>query len=223
MSVLSEMVSHRTESFIMVAEQDRFANGTSFQTLLDYDGGRSHQNDATAVHEGCGRFCQASFWFASCIDPEQTASSKRVCSTQAGSTSSTLGRRRRESVWSHDCRKAQVASRVLEMHGEIGVQCSGIRWRSGATIAEADDGSSESINADLQRLEEDDRAASVLLDDADFLQGADLDIVFLAGDCEGLEAWRQLTEQYELRMITRFVRKLMPILSHFKATRPNAT
>ena len=44
-------------------------------------------------------------------------------------------------------------------------------------------------------------------------KGAALNIVFLAGDSEGLEAWRQLTEKYEPNMRTRFAGQLMSILS----------
>ena len=45
-------------------------------------------------------------------------------------------------------------------------------------------------------------------------KGAALNTVFLAGDSEGLEAWRQLTEKYEPKMRTRFARHLMTILSY---------
>ena len=44
-------------------------------------------------------------------------------------------------------------------------------------------------------------------------KGAALNIVFLAGDSESLEAWRQLTEKYMPKMRTRFARQLMSILS----------
>ena len=45
-------------------------------------------------------------------------------------------------------------------------------------------------------------------------KSAALDIVFLAGDSEGLEAWRQLTEKYEPKVRTRFAGQLMSILSY---------
>ena len=63
-------------------------------------------------------------------------------------------------------------------------------------------------------LEEDDRAASAQLywNDAHDLQGAALNIVFLAGDSEGFEAKRQLTEKYEPKMRTRYAGQLMSIL-----------
>ena len=38
-------------------------------------------------------------------------------------------------------------------------------------------------------------------------------IAFLAGDSDGLEAWRQLTETYEPKVRKRFARQLMSILS----------
>ena len=37
--------------------------------------------------------------------------------------------------------------------------------------------------------------------------------MFLAGDSEGLEAWRQLTEKYEPKMRTHFSSQLVSILS----------
>ena len=56
-------------------------------------------------------------------------------------------------------------------------------------------------------LEENDRAASTQLFWMMLMicnGGALSSIVFLAGNSEGLEAWRQLTEKYELKMRTRF-------------------
>ena len=44
-------------------------------------------------------------------------------------------------------------------------------------------------------------------------KGAALNIVFLAGDSQFLEAWRQPTEKYEPKMRTRFAGQLMSILS----------
>ena len=44
-------------------------------------------------------------------------------------------------------------------------------------------------------------------------KGAALKTVFLTGDSEGLEAWRQLTEKYDPKMRTRFAGQLMSILS----------
>ena len=64
-------------------------------------------------------------------------------------------------------------------------------------------------------LEEDDRAASAQLHWMMLMicTGAALNIVFPAGDREGLEAWRQLTEKYEPKMRTRFAGQLMSVLS----------
>ena len=64
-------------------------------------------------------------------------------------------------------------------------------------------------------LEEDDRAASAQLYWMMLMicKRAALNIVFLAGDSKGLEAWRQLTEKYEPKMRTRFAGELMSILS----------
>ena len=64
-------------------------------------------------------------------------------------------------------------------------------------------------------LEEDNRAASAQLRKMMLMicKGA-LNIVFLAGDSEGLEAWRHLTDKYEPKMMrTRFAGQLMSILS----------
>ena len=44
-------------------------------------------------------------------------------------------------------------------------------------------------------------------------KGATLNIVFLAGDSEDFEGWRQLTEKYEPKMRTRLAGQLMSILS----------
>ena len=64
-------------------------------------------------------------------------------------------------------------------------------------------------------LEENDRAASAQLYWMMLMicKGAALNIVFLAGDSEGLEAWRQVTEKYEPKMRTRFAGQLISILS----------
>ena len=44
-------------------------------------------------------------------------------------------------------------------------------------------------------------------------KGAALNTVFLAGDSEGLAAWRQMTEKYEPKIGTRLAGQLMSILS----------
>ena len=64
-------------------------------------------------------------------------------------------------------------------------------------------------------LDDEDRAASAQLYWMMLMicKGAALNTVFLAGDSEGLEAWRQLTEKYE-PMRTRFAGRLMSILSY---------
>ena len=64
-------------------------------------------------------------------------------------------------------------------------------------------------------LEDDDRAASTQLCWMTLMicKGAALNTVSMAGDSEGLEAWRQLTEKYEPKMRTRFAGQLMSILS----------
>ena len=60
-------------------------------------------------------------------------------------------------------------------------------------------------------LEDDDRAASAQLHWMMLMicKGAALNTVFLAGDSEGPEAWRQLTEKYEPKMRTRCAGQLM--------------
>ena len=73
----------------------------------------------------------------------------------------------------------------------------GVRWRSGATSAEADGECPEGApipNATI--LDDDDRAASAQLYwmMVTICKGAAPNTVFLAGDSEGLEASRQLTE-----------------------------
>ena len=44
-------------------------------------------------------------------------------------------------------------------------------------------------------------------------KGVALNTVFLAGDSEGLEAWRQLIEKHEPKVRTRFAGQLMSVLS----------
>ena len=64
-------------------------------------------------------------------------------------------------------------------------------------------------------MDENDRAASTQLYwmMLTICKGTALNIVFLAGDSEGLQAWRQLSEKYEPKMRTRFAGQLMSILS----------
>ena len=70
------------------------------------------------------------------------------------------------------------------------------------------------LNATI--IDDDDRAASAQLYWMMLMicKGAGFDTVFLAGDSEGLDAWRQLTEKYEPEMRTRFAGQLMSILSY---------
>ena len=71
-------------------------------------------------------------------------------------------------------------------------------------------------------LKDEDRTASAQLYWMMFMicKGSPLNIVLLAGDSEGLEASRQLTEKYEPKMRTSLAGACC---SHFKATRPNAS
>ena len=64
-------------------------------------------------------------------------------------------------------------------------------------------------------LEDDDRAASAQLYwmMPMICRGAALNTMFLAGDNEGLEAWRHLTEKCEPKMRTRFAGQLVSILT----------
>ena len=110
------------------------------------------------------------------------------------------------------------SQRLLEKLGEFsGAQDAWRDWSTafkgcaGAAVqtsAEADGGRCEGGSADPKC--HDAGAGSVgtaLLNDAHDLQGckgAALNIVFLARDSEGLEAWRQLTEKHEPKMKTRF-------------------
>ena len=65
-------------------------------------------------------------------------------------------------------------------------------------------------------IDDNDRAASAQLHCMMLMicDCAALNTVFLAGDSEGLEAWRQLTEKYEPKMRTWFAGQLMSILSY---------
>ena len=65
-------------------------------------------------------------------------------------------------------------------------------------------------------LDDDDRAAWAQLCKMMLMiwKGVALNTMFLAGDSEDLEAWRQLTKKYESKMRTRFAGQLMSILSY---------
>ena len=127
-----------------------------------------------------------------------------------------VGRRRREC--GHTA--AGKAGRVLgcSRHGAR-LECSvqGVRWRSGATSAEADGGGCESGSTDPKHHDPGGRrpgsVGTALVDGALVCKGAALNVVILAGGGEGLEAWRQLTEKYEPKMTGRFAGQLMSILS----------
>ena len=82
----------------------------------------------------------------------------------------------------------------------------GVRWHIDTTSAEADVQCREGNRANPTILDDDDRAAPAQLCWMMLMiyKGAALNTVFLAGDSEGLEAWRQLTEKYEPKMRTRF-------------------
>ena len=69
------------------------------------------------------------------------------------------------------------------------------------------------VNAAIS--DDSDRAASAQLYRMLLLicQGAALNIVLLAGDGEGLEAWRRMSEKYEPKMRTLFAEQVMSILS----------
>ena len=121
-----------------------------------------------------------------------------------------VARRRRELTCV--CCGSQATSQRRKTRGETVFK--GVRWRSGATTAEAAKAGTPTPNATI--LEEEDRSASAQLFWVMLMicKGAALNTVFLAGDSEGLEAWRQLTEKYEPKMRTRFAGQLMSILSH---------
>ena len=65
-------------------------------------------------------------------------------------------------------------------------------------------------------VDDEDQAASAQLHWTMLMicKGAALKTVFLAGDSEGLEAWRQLTDKYEPKMRTRFAGQLMSSVSY---------
>ena len=103
------------------------------------------------------------------------------------------GHRRRESVWTHACWESQTTSRVLKIVARLEYCAQGIRGRSGATSAEAEGGRCEGGSTDPKRHDSGGRLSGSVgaaqLDDAHDCKGAALNIVILAGDSEGLEAW----------------------------------
>ena len=125
-----------------------------------------------------------------------------------------VGRRRRESVWTRVCWGSQVTSQERKTRGETGAQCPR-RWCSDTTSAEADVAKATEPTPNATIIDDEDRALSAELYWMMLMicKGAALNIVFLAGDSEGFEAWRQPTEKYEPKMRTQFAGKLMSILS----------
>ena len=119
-----------------------------------------------------------------------------------------------------------VDTRLLEKPGDSGAQDAWRDWsavlkgHAGAAVprlqklmTEAGKATTPIFNATI--LEEDDRAASAQLYwmMLTICKGAALTIAFLAGDSEGLEAWKQLTEKHEAKIRTRFSGQLMSVLS----------
>ena len=117
----------------------------------------------------------------------------------------------------HGCWESQATSRVLKTCGEtewsavFSVYAGAAVPRLQKLMVEAAKAGTSIPNSTI--VEEDDRAASaphywmMLM----ICKGAPLNM-FLAGDSEGLEAWRQLTDKHEPKMRTRFAGQLMSIL-----------
>ena len=108
------------------------------------------------------------------------------------------------------------------------LECSvlGLRWRSGATTPEADwklrkqERRSQTPRSWRKEIGQHRKQLYWMM--LMTCKGAALNIVFLASDSQGLEAWRQLTEKCEPKMRTRSAGQLMSILSFsLQATRPN--
>ena len=99
------------------------------------------------------------------------------------------------------------------------LECSvlGLRWRSGATTPEADwklrkqERRSQTPRSWRKEIGQHRKQLYWMM--LMTCKGAALNIVFLASDSKGLEAWRQLTEKYEPKMRTRSAARMMPILS----------
>ena len=126
-----------------------------------------------------------------------------------------LGTPQQQLEWTHDCWRNLANSQVHKKLGVTGVPCSRIRWRSGATIAEADGRGHQSGGTDPERYDPGGRRSGSigtgLLDVAHDLQGCSSELRIPGR--EGLEAWRLLTEKYEPKMRTRIAGQLMSILS----------
>ena len=151
-----------------------------------------------------------------------TADSKRRTSLQHSDRNSEVphcvGRRRRESVWTRLLGKPSDFSGAQDAWRDWSTVFKGY---AGAAIPrlqklmdDAAKATAPTPNATI--LDDDDRAASAQLCWMMLMicKGAALNTVFLAGDSEGLEAWRQLTEKYVPKMRTRFAGQLMSILSY---------
>ena len=101
-----------------------------------------------------------------------------------------------------------MTSRVHRKLGETGALFKGYAGAAVPRLQKLMDDAAKATapipNATI--LDDDDQAATAQLYwmMLTICNGAALNTVFLAGDSEGLEAWRQLTEKYELKMRTQF-------------------
>ena len=193
------------------------SKGTSFPTVQD--GGRSHESDASAIHGCNGGFDQAEHGIAERAASEQTASSERACGTQTGSARCSTawdagdGSRCGHPFVVEDKRLLKGARRVARLEHSV----QWVHWRSDTTSAEVhdmDDAAKAAApipNATI--MDENDRAASIQPYWIELMiyKGATLNIVFQARDREGLEAWRQLTENYEPNTV-RMATDVHPVL-----------
>ena len=128
-------------------------------------------------------------------------------------------RRRRESEWTRVCWGSQATSQgALDAWRDWSTVFKGYAGAAIPRLRKLMDNAVKATeptpNATI--VDDEDRAPSAQLHWMMLMicKGAALNTVFLAGDSEGLEAWRQLTERYEPKMRTRFAGQLMSILSY---------
>ena len=149
---------------------------------------------------------QAANWLAA-LREELRAPLRATSTTGVGVDTSFLGKAKRH---------LRGARRVARLEHSV----QGVRWHAGATMPRL-----QKLMDDAAKATETTPNATILDDDnwaalaqpcwmmLTICKGAALNTLFLAGDSEGLESWRQLTEKIEPKMRTRFSGQLMSILS----------
>ena len=199
-----------------LVDQSRL-KGTSFPTPEDVR--RCYENDASAVHGHAGRLARQNV----ALQNELAQSRQQAANELAALRQEVGGVPLRGTQATGVCVDTRLLGKPSDFSGAQDA------WRDWSTVfkgyagaatprlqmlsGECRGGNRADPNATI--LDDDDRAASAQLYWMMLMicKGAALNTVFLAGESEGLEAWRQLTEKFESKMRTRLAGQLMSIFS----------